>query len=71
MMSEFLALSDKVDQLAELAHALRRENAELRLRCAGLVADNAELARRMEEAHQRVVLLLEKLPDPTQQEEAA
>lgn len=69
-MSEFLALHEKVDQLAELARALRRENAELRLRCASLSADNAALESRMQEAHQRVALLLEKLPDPNQQEAA-
>lgn len=70
MMSEFLSLQEKVDQLAALARDLRRENAELRLRCAALSAENAELASRMQEAHQRVALLLEKLPDPNQQEAA-
>ena len=72
MISEFLALSEKVSQLAELTHALRTENAELRMKCAALTGDNADLARRMQEAHQRVALLLDKIPAvPNPQQEAA
>ena len=71
MISDFLALSDKVGQLAELTQALRLENAELRLRLSAMGEENAELSRRMQEAHRRVEQLLEKLPEPGRQEEAA
>ncbi len=62
MISEFHQLSEKIGQLAELTHALRRENAELRLRVTGLQSENEELKQRIGEAHQRVAALLEKFP---------
>ncbi|WP_211455334.1 DUF904 domain-containing protein [Collimonas antrihumi] len=62
MISEFHQLSEKIGQLAELTHALRRENAELRLRVTGLQSENEELTQRIGEAHQRVAALLEKFP---------
>lgn len=71
MNSEFDLLAQKVNGLAELAHALRRENAELRLKVSEVAAENAELSRRMLEAHQRVAALLEKLPMSEHDEEAA
>ncbi len=64
MISDFYQLSDKISQLADLAQSLRRENAELRLSAVLLTAENAELSKRMEEAHKRVSLLLEKIPVP-------
>lgn len=71
MISEFLSLSEKIDQLAELAQSLRRENAELRLHAAAVAAENAELSKRMAEAHIRVSALLEKIPVAGQDEEVA
>lgn len=71
MISDFLALSEKVGQLAELTQALRRENAELRQRLIALGEENADLGQRMQEAHKRVALLLEKLPQSGDQQEAA
>jgi cell division protein ZapB len=71
MISDFLALSEKVGQLAELTQALRRENAELRQRLIALGEENADLGHRMQEAHKRVALLLEKLPQSGDQQEAA
>jgi cell division protein ZapB len=62
MISEFHQLSEKIGQLAELTHALRRENAELRQRVTGLQSENEELKQRIGEAHQRVAALLEKFP---------
>jgi FtsZ-binding cell division protein ZapB len=62
MISEFHQLSEKIGKLAELTHALRRENAELRLRVTGLQSENEELKQRISEAHQRVAALLEKFP---------
>ncbi len=71
MVSEFHLLSEKINQLAELARALRRENADLRVAGAALEAENAELNKRMHEAHRRVTALLEKIPLSEQDEEAA
>lgn len=71
MISEFHLLSEKIDQLAELAQALRLENAELRLNMAALLAENADLSQRMQEAYQRVSTLLEKIPLSDQNEKAA
>ena len=71
MNSEFHLLSKKIDQLAELAQSLRRENADLRLNTIALITENADLSRRMQEAYQRVSALLEKIPLPQQDEEAA
>jgi cell division protein ZapB len=62
MISEFQELSDKIDQLAEMSLALRRENAQLRQANAALVADNMAGQRRLAEARARVSALLEKIP---------
>jgi cell division protein ZapB len=69
MISDFHTLSEKISQLAELAQALRSENAELRIKSTALVAENAELAQRMQQAHARVAALLEKIPAPAQDDE--
>ncbi len=71
MISEFHLLSKKIDELAELTQSLRRENADLRLKAAALMTENADLSRRMQEAHRRVAALLEKIPVSEQDEEAA
>ncbi len=62
MISDFDHLSEKIRQLAELAQSLRRENADLRLQASALSAENADLAKRMQQAHQRVAVLLEAIP---------
>lgn len=62
MISEFQDLSDKIDQLAEMTHALRRENAQLRQANAALVVENMGYQRRLSEASGRIVALLEKVP---------
>jgi cell division protein ZapB len=62
MSSEFQQLSDKIALLAEMTQSLRLENAELRRHVSELTNENAELASRIEGAHQRVVAVLEKLP---------
>ncbi|MET3132493.1 cell division protein ZapB [Oxalobacteraceae bacterium GrIS 1.11] len=66
MISEFQELSDKVALLAEMTHALRRENAFLRQANAVLGAENAVYVQRMSEAQQRVEALLEKIPELVQ-----
>src|SRR5476649_1657708 len=49
MISEFNELSDKIGLLAEMTHALRRENAQLRKDNIALSADNAMYVQRSEE----------------------
>jgi len=71
MISDFQQLSEKIDELAALAQSLRRENADLRLTMAALAAENADLSKRMQEAHQRVSALLENVSVPETDEEAA
>ena len=71
MISDFNQLSEKIGRLAEMARALRRENAELRSNAANLKAENADLLQRIEEAHQRVTALLDRIPVPEDDEEAA
>lgn len=62
MISDFELLSQKVGELAELAHAMRRENAALRVQLVALGVQNSSLAARMGQAHERVSTLLEQLP---------
>ncbi|MBS0307903.1 MAG: DUF904 domain-containing protein [Proteobacteria bacterium] len=70
MISEFHQLSEKISELAALTQALRRENAALRVGSAALTAENTDLARRMDEAHQRVAALLAQMSAATPDEEA-
>lgn len=69
MNSEFEQLSEKISLLGELTQSLRRENAGLRQNAAVLATENAELAQRMDAAHQRVAALLEKFPASGQDEQ--
>ncbi|GGY63631.1 hypothetical protein OU994_27260 [Pseudoduganella sp. SL102] len=62
MIADFQELSDKIEQLAELALSLRRENAQLRQANAALVAENLGYQKRLAEAHARVSALLEHIP---------
>ncbi|MBA5686569.1 hypothetical protein [Rugamonas apoptosis] len=62
MISEFQELSHKIDQLAEMTQALRRENAQLRQANAALVVENIGYQKRLSEAHSRVSALLEQIP---------
>lgn len=73
MISDFRELSDKIDQLADMTLALRRENAQLRQANAALVVENMAHQRRIAEAHARVSALLEQVPaadgaDPVQED---
>lgn len=62
MISDFELLAEKVARLAELAHALRSENAGLRNDLMSLTTQNADLQQRMHQAHDRVAALLAQLP---------
>lgn len=64
MISEFTDLSDKIDRLAEMTVALRRENATLRQSNALLAAENEAFMARLSEAQQRVEALLAAIPAP-------
>jgi len=64
MTSEFDQLSDKINQLVQLVQSLRQQNATLHHQIDALNASNAALAARMNEAHDRVVAVLEQLPAP-------
>ena len=64
MISDFHLLSDKIDELAALTQALRRENAELRLAMIAMATEKADMAARMAEAQLRVIAVLEQLPVP-------
>lgn len=63
MISEFQELSDKIDLLAELTLALRRENAALRQSNASLTRENQKVLERMSEVQLRVEQLLGQLPE--------
>ena len=62
MISEFQDLSLKIDQLAELTAALRRENASLRQTNVELAAENANHRQRLAEARQRIGALIAQIP---------
>ena len=71
MISEFHDLSDKIDQLAEMTQALRRENAALRQSNTTLAIENESYKRLLERAQARLLELLAKLPpDPAEAGEA-
>jgi cell division protein ZapB len=71
MISEFDKLLEKIGHLSELAQALRRENASLRTEMAALADENARMASRMKEAHERVSALLQTMPADREGEETA
>ena len=62
MISEFHDLSAKIDQLAEMTQALRRENAVLRQANTMLLTENRTLKRLLDLAQVRLLALLAKLP---------
>ena len=70
MISEFDILSEKINQLAEMAHVLRRENADLRLKNAELKLENQQLADRMSGAYELVSSLIQSLPGTVDEEVA-
>lgn len=63
MISDLSLLAQKVSELAEITHSLRRENAALRAESVRLSDQNAELVQRMQQAHHRVSALLARIPD--------
>ena len=63
MISDFSSLNQKVHELAELAHFLRRENASLRAQLVTLSEQNTDAKQRMQMAHERVETLLARIPN--------
>jgi FtsZ-binding cell division protein ZapB len=62
MIAEFKELSDKIDRLAEMTAALRRENSQLRQANAMLSAENVAFMDRLTQAQARVEALLAHIP---------
>lgn len=69
MISEFQQLSQKIDQLAELASTLRLENAGLRRQLAATTGDYTACQQRMRAAQERLAALIAHLPAPELEEE--
>ncbi len=63
MHAELDTLEAKIRQVAELCHALRRENIALRQQLLGTQQDNKQLTTRLDAAKARLQALLETLPE--------
>jgi uncharacterized protein (TIGR02449 family) len=62
MISEFTDLAAKIDRLADLTAALKRENAQLRQANSLLATENATFMDRLTQAQVRIEALLASLP---------
>ena len=62
MNFDFESLTEKVNQLAELSIALRRENNALRIRNAELVSEQNMMNERLHQARERIQVLINMLP---------
>jgi uncharacterized protein (TIGR02449 family) len=71
MIFDFQSMLDKVKQLAEMAQTLRSENTALRSEVAALTEQNTQLGQHMQEAHDRVAKLIDRLPSADADREAA
>lgn len=69
MKSEFEQLAEKVTQLAAMTQSLRGENAALRRELSLLQGHYLELKKRMNEANQRLDIVLAELPAPVEDKE--
>jgi cell division protein ZapB len=56
-------LEHKVEQILAVCNSLRGENQDLRAHVAGLEAENAALATKIEVTRQRLETLMERLPE--------
>ncbi len=72
MNFDFESLAEKVNQLAELSIALRRENNALRIRNAELISEQNMMNERLQQARERIQVLINMLPmlDSAQREES-
>ena len=69
MLFDFDSLTEKINQLVDMTLLLRRENAELRTRNAELVNEHKIMSDRMEQARERVTVLIGSLPNAEKLEE--
>lgn len=56
-------LEDKVDQILAICGSLRSENQDLRAHVAGLEAENAALAKKIDITRERLEALMARLPE--------
>ena len=63
MHAELDTLEAKIRQVAELCHALRKENIALRQQLLAAQQDNKQLTTRLDAAKSRLQALLETLPE--------
>jgi len=63
MEAELDSLDDKINQLVQLCHRLRKDNHELRQQLAAATNESKQLSEKIENARLRLESLLTRLPE--------
>lgn len=63
MEAELDSLDEKINQLVQLCHRLRRDNHELRQQLAAATNESKQLNEKIENARTRLESLLSRLPE--------
>ena len=63
MEAELDSLDEKINQLVQLCHRLRRDNHELRQQLAAATNESKQLSEKIENARSRLEGLLSRLPE--------
>ena len=63
MEAELDSLDDKINQLVQLCHRLRKDNHELRQQLAATQNESKQLTEKIETARARLENLLSRLPE--------
>jgi cell division protein ZapB len=63
MEAELDSLDEKINQLVQLCHRLRRDNHELRQQLAAVTNESKQLSEKIENARTRLESLLSRLPE--------
>jgi len=63
MEAELNTLDEKISQLVQLCHRLRRDNHELRQQLAAATNESKQLSEKIENARSRLESLLSRLPE--------
>ena len=63
MEVELDSLDEKINQLVQLCHRLRRDNHELRQQLAAATNESKQLSEKIENARTRLESLLTRLPE--------
>ena len=63
MEAELDSLDEKINQLVQLCHRLRRDNHELRQQLAAATNESKQLSEKIENARARLESLLTRLPE--------